>query len=416
MRRLWRKASLAGIVEDAHVNTFPYDINEVKWAFNNYTDAYGPLLCLERGQFKKCSCIGEDGHRKPCVPPRIGYMCERMATFVKMRIVRVQDKAERLWTTYKKNGLQDAMKRADHEAWGYLNSKAGKRWMLNKSYQKAEEMVEERGVDGIVTWKAQAADRKKKNVLRKWDRKMAKVRRTRDAKLAAMDAQLTKLKEEENAAKDGYYKVSIQAKISVIINDKSNLPETKLLRSMQAQAEAECLAIDEELLASSESDGSTVISSEPDSDDSSSEAERIRNKLRRRARFKLEREKKQELARKYQEAIAKEVPKTRIQQVQFALRGARDTVARTLEPHKDKYLKLKKSLRQAVAVAEIRVRKMYLKYSGRLDEIQKEMYQELRIQYVSHEVELAKQKAIREFHCIESVRRTWGGLALEVCY
>jgi hypothetical protein len=429
LRRHWRKAALtpppstntdasSANHQQPHISSFPYDINDVKWAFNNYADAYGPLLTMERGMFRSCSCISSEGHRKPCIPPKVNFMCQRMATFVKMRIIRVQDKVERLWTSYKKNGLVDAMKRADHEAWSYLNSSQGKRWITNKSYEKAMELIEERGVDGIVTWKAKAADRKKKAVLAKWDRKMKKVRRARDQKIATMDTQLNKLKEDENAAKDGYFKISIQAKISTIINEKSNLPETKLLLSMQAEAEAECLAIDEALLASSSESENNLsdIASEPDTDDSSSEAERIRSRLRRRAKVKLQRDRKMELAKKYQESITKEVPKTRMQQIQFALRGINNTVTRRLEPHKEKYLKLKKSLRQALAVAEIRIRKAYLKYSGTLDEIQKEMYQELRIQYVSHEVELAKQKAVREFHCIESVRRTWGGLALETIF
>ena len=243
MRRQWRKDGIAGVFYDHKANNFPYDMNEVRWAFANYHDAYGPLMTTERAQFKRCSCVDKNGHRKPCVPPRVGYMCQRMATFVKMRIMRVQDKAERVWNTYKTNGLIDAVKRAEHEAWAYLNSRAGVRWMQNKSYAKAEELVEERGVDGLVLWKAKKADAKKKKILRKWDRKMAKLKKARDAKLVHIDAQLEKLTQEENAAKEGYYKISIQAKISTLINQKGNLNETKLLRAMQSQAESECLQV-----------------------------------------------------------------------------------------------------------------------------------------------------------------------------
>ena len=167
------------------------------------------------------------------------------------------------------------------------------------------------------------------------------------------------------------------------------------------------------MLASSSDEGSDVVS-DPDTDDSSSEAERIRSKLRRRAKARIQREKKEAVTKAAMDALEKEPIKTRLQRMSHGYRTAKQFVKRKFEPHQEKVKKIRKALKQAVTVAEIRTRKIYLKYFGELDEIQREMYQELRLQYVAYQVEMARDKATREFSCIESVRKTWGGLALEV--
>lgn len=92
-----------------------------------------------------------------------------------MSIVRVKDKEERIWNTYKINGIRDAIKRAEYEAHDYLKSKAGKLWLEEKAYEKAEEMMQEKGADGAVGWRVRAADKKKKVIIRRFDRMKAKI-------------------------------------------------------------------------------------------------------------------------------------------------------------------------------------------------------------------------------------------------
>lgn len=67
--------------------------------------------------------------------------------------------------------------------------------------------------------------------------------------------------------------------------------------------------------------------------------------------------------------------------------------------------KVRRSVRQAVEVATIRVRRMYLKTNGQFDEIQRELKYEIYRQYVDHHVQLAREKAHREFSVIESGAR-----------
>jgi len=92
-------------------------------------------------RFRRCSCVAIDpSHpnnppvRRPCIPPHRNYMCLRECVLFKKQLVRVRDKNDRLWEAYKMNGLNDAMKRAEHEAKLYLDSMEGELpwwvWMM----------------------------------------------------------------------------------------------------------------------------------------------------------------------------------------------------------------------------------------------------------------------------------------------
>ena len=80
--------------------------------------------------FRRCSCVDDEGKRKPCIPPKVGFMCERICTLFKTHIVRKRDKAERLWKIYKENGIADAVKRAEAEAKKYVDSVPGS-WVFS---------------------------------------------------------------------------------------------------------------------------------------------------------------------------------------------------------------------------------------------------------------------------------------------
>lgn len=64
--------------------------------------------------------------------------------------------------------------------------------------------------------------------------------------------------------------------------------------------------------------------------------------------------------------------------------------------------KLKRNIRHVVDVASIRSRRLFLKFNGHFDEIQRELKYEIYRQYVDHHVQLARDKARREFSVIET--------------
>eukprot|EP01035_Chromulina_nebulosa_P019721 gene19721-25649_t len=81
--------------------------------------------------FTRCSCV------IPCIPPKVGYLCNRMATLFKSRIVVQRERSEREWREYKRIGIEDAINRAYHEAIEYLQSSVGKEcYSINEAKRK----------------------------------------------------------------------------------------------------------------------------------------------------------------------------------------------------------------------------------------------------------------------------------------
>ena len=64
--------------------------------------------------------------------------------------------------------------------------------------------------------------------------------------------------------------------------------------------------------------------------------------------------------------------------------------------------KLRRNVRQAVDVATIRSKRLFMKFNGHFDEIQRELKYEIYRQYVDHHVQIARDKAKREFSVIET--------------
>ena len=105
-----------GVIERKYkCASYPYTEKETMWAFAKFTDANGPVMKFEEGMFRKCSCVNNEGDRKPCVPPLPGFMCQRICTKVKTKNVLYADRQQRIWTEYKTNNLKDAVQRAKEE-------------------------------------------------------------------------------------------------------------------------------------------------------------------------------------------------------------------------------------------------------------------------------------------------------------
>jgi len=60
----------------------------------------------QKACFRRCRCMDDVGRRKPCVPPKTGFMCFSMCTLLKGNLVLHQLKADRLWAQMKKHGIE----------------------------------------------------------------------------------------------------------------------------------------------------------------------------------------------------------------------------------------------------------------------------------------------------------------------
>lgn len=76
--------------------------------------------------------------------------------------------------------------------------------------------------------------------------------------------------------------------------------------------------------------------------------------------------------------------------------------------------KVRRNVRQAVEVATVRTRRLFLQSNGHFDEVQRELKYEIYRQYLDHHVQQARSKAELEFGVIESVRANVEGMGRAV--
>jgi hypothetical protein len=217
LRDIWKVEGLQGIIDSKHKTaSFPYTEREVIWAFSHFSDAYGPVLKKGVSVFKKCSCV-KDGKRHPCVPPQMDFMCKRICTLVKMQLVFQEDRSNRLWVEYKKNNLNDAIKRAKNEAEGYLVSKAGKEWLATEAAEQANIILTAaEGAGRKKGWRLKIANKKKKVIINRYDRRIKRLKLERDKRMEGMQSELAKMKEvlvAPNMVPEGFIKVHMRAKV-----------------------------------------------------------------------------------------------------------------------------------------------------------------------------------------------------------
>lgn len=434
IKKIWHLEGLEGEgAEGTSVDSFPYDERDVNWAFTNYSDAYGSVIRREKAMFRRCACVDNSGRRQPCVPPKVGFMCYRLCTLFKAHLVGKVEKQERLWIKYKDNGVKDAIKRARHEAILFLDSKEGRLLQETVAYEKAEDLMFDRGADTAVKWRKDIAERRKQGIIRKFNRRKVRVERKRDKKAVGLQAQLAVLKDQEKAARDGYMKEKIKENIDVITRTLASLPEQQELDRLQGECEEECNDVEEEMYeeaedshddGSDDSDGAgnsgedgTV--SMPSSDDDSPEADRKREKLRRKHVQELKDKRdmdKIEVYNRSKRRYKEEGAFKRRSVFDVISDNVRNLITPTpmtvIQRRKAKTMMIR-SLMQIVDVVDIRFKKLYNKMNGSFEEMQKEIRYEFHYQYVSHHVTEAKVKAEREFSVIDSVRQQWAGLGLE---
>ncbi|KAJ1439312.1 hypothetical protein B484DRAFT_415932 [Ochromonadaceae sp. CCMP2298] len=422
LKELWHAERMGhpdALTTDA-VSTFDYNEQEVMHAFANFADAAGPVIRAQKAMFKRCSCVDETGKRNPCIPPKIGFMCYRQCVLVKQQLVRQKDKVDRQWSAYKTNGLMDAVNRAEHEAKLYLDSYAGDLWLEETAYEQAEEVLQEGGVDAVVQGKYAGLERQKKKIIAKFDYKIDRVQKERDRKLGQLEASLEQLKADKQKAREGYVQNALDQRISALTVQLANLPETIQLKQLQTDCERDCLLLDEGLYDSDSVNTSEEDSSEFSSEDESPEAERWRVRLSRRDAKALQKENHTKIKGRFD--IKMDQKKGLLAQAHHMVEEV--VVNPVLLPlghavsyqYKSTRRKIARSYRTIVEGATIRARKLYMTANGHFNEIQKELKYEIYRQYVDHHMQIAKDKARREFRVIETVRQSMEGMGRDKAF
>ena len=287
LQDVWKMEGMMGnrdLEKKFKVVSFPYGEREVNWALGRMYDVNGPILKFESVKFRKCACTDEEGNRKPCVPPEVGWMCKRQATLVKCKNVMEADRQNRIWEAYSKSNLSDAINRAKSEASDYLNSVEGKDWLASMAIERADELMGDREESTALKWRQKLADKRKKKIIQKFDRKKSRIAKIRDLRVAQLTEDIERMKEEDERMKldpelrDGFLRKRTQAMIETAEHQLLNLEQDVQLERLQLMCEHACDAVDDDVyeqhLKSDEIDPLASSSSESDSDSSVEEKER----------------------------------------------------------------------------------------------------------------------------------------------
>ncbi len=107
------------------MKSFAFGREEVEQALFEFRDASGALVRrLPNARFRRCSCI-QTGRSLVCIPPAIGWMCERPALVVKMKVAYEENMLEKRRLFEEEMRINDAAKVAEAIARAFLASEDG---------------------------------------------------------------------------------------------------------------------------------------------------------------------------------------------------------------------------------------------------------------------------------------------------
>ncbi len=122
LRKMW---SNQADKSNGGIQSFAFGREEVEQALFEFRDASGALVRREpNARFRRCSCIQTERLRV-CIPPAIGWMCERPALVVRMKVAYEENMIEKRRLLEEETRLKDAAKAADAIAKAFLASEDG---------------------------------------------------------------------------------------------------------------------------------------------------------------------------------------------------------------------------------------------------------------------------------------------------
>lgn len=211
-------------------NGFEYEMEEIEDALT-FADKLGPAgIPRCPVYFKRCACVDEDGKRRVCVPPRIGFQCVRDGMLVRMTIkTSNQVKADKS-RAHEERAVKTAYKRVRRECKAYFHSTDGEQWLQ----QRAEEELDfhEEAVE-------LARVRHKKLVKRfqqvlKFEKKRNKLVVKRDRRKTTLRKKKAKVMEKANKAEDARRVELVNAAKDIRDTIKHGLKESAALDKLHS--------------------------------------------------------------------------------------------------------------------------------------------------------------------------------------
>lgn len=122
LRKMWSNQDEKS---NGGIKSFAFGREEVEQSLFEFRDAAGGLVRrLPNARFKRCSCV-QTGRLQVCIPPAPGWMCERPALVVRMKVAYEENMLEKRRLLEEEKRLADAAKAAEAIAKSFLASEDG---------------------------------------------------------------------------------------------------------------------------------------------------------------------------------------------------------------------------------------------------------------------------------------------------
>ncbi|CAM9416847.1 unnamed protein product, partial [Discosporangium mesarthrocarpum] len=235
--------------------SFDYTREEVDRVLREYRDPAGRVMRTQMQTFRRCGCIDAQGRRRVCVPPKVGWMCERKATLIKHDIILEREQAERQKQVAEQEDIDFRIQLAKKIVKEHAETPEGKIEYARKAIKIAEELTRQKEASStrhIINWRlgefaseADALVSHRKEVLKK---KFASTRegivKEREHRVNDIQAKISSLKEEAEKLR-GWGRDQKEAEIDKAVKSLQALPEDKKLEEVDQQLQEELRKLDE---------------------------------------------------------------------------------------------------------------------------------------------------------------------------
>eukprot|EP00937_MAST-01D_sp_MAST-1D-sp2_P006988 g6988.t1 len=193
----------SGHVDENDINEYPYSREQTLEALSLHVDANSAVCefdvpCI---RFRRCDCrvrrAPEDGggwERRVCVPPRLGYQCERSALLLKDHIVRDAERAEQLMKRREAEAIAAACAIARRDAETWARSQHAADFFKQHAIEKASQFAADERFDKFEEHVRRKAERQREAIIKNFEFKRTAAQRKRDRAFTVMDSKHSELK------------------------------------------------------------------------------------------------------------------------------------------------------------------------------------------------------------------------------
>lgn len=130
--------SEASVSDDEEEQFWGTEKDEVWDILATFEDPYGKLAFAKKQvMFRRCRCVDKNGDRRPCVPPKRGFLCQRRAHVLKKSVVSENQFKRREQMRREQRTMKQALEQAEKSARAYLRTLAGRKWVTKEALEAA---------------------------------------------------------------------------------------------------------------------------------------------------------------------------------------------------------------------------------------------------------------------------------------